>query len=397
MPNRNTPQILVCQRGNRHRYAIPRLLHEAGMLAALYTDATALSRVGKLAGFLDRRGLASGKMRALSARIPAGIPPEKIHSFDRLLYASLPGLRAVSDLSSAYIRCGVQSADIIYSMYGEDFAFLEWAKKRGCRIAVDVFIHPGTFRIMEAEAGNYPGQCGLPKGMVEDQEAHSRRTFALADVLLCPSEWVASGVRELFPADAGKIRVVPYGSSVVHEEAGNARPHPGRVLFAGRDAFRKGLHYLAEAASLIRAKGQELDVRVAGIAANPLGWMPHANELNFLGKLPMDSMKDEFRQADVFVLPSLSEGQAGVLLEAMACGCPVIATRESGVDFEPGCGVTVPARDANALARAIIEVIGDRTKRTALAEGALRQSMEYSMDAWKNRMVAVMEELASFA
>jgi glycosyltransferase involved in cell wall biosynthesis len=367
------------------------------MLAALYTDTNALSRVGKLARMLDSRGLAPPKIRALSARIPEGVPPEKIRSFDRLLYASLPGMRAVTDLSSAYLRSGVQGADVVYSMYGEEFRFLKWAKTQGCRIAVDVFIHPDTFRIMEKEAASHSGQRNLPKGMVQDQWEHSRRTFALADMLLCPSEWVASGVRELFPEYAGKIHLLPYGSSVAHATSINPNPQPGRILFAGRDVFRKGLHYLAEAAAIVRSEGIELDVRVAGIDAEQLSWMPDVDALNCIGILPMDKMQVEFQDADVFVLPSLSEGQAGVLLEAMASGCPVIATRESGVDFKPGCGVAVPARDAYALARAIVEVVSDREKRTALAEGALRQSMDYSMGAWKNRLVNAMRELASTA
>ena len=169
----------------------------------------------------------------------------------------------------------------------------------------------------------------------------------------------------------------------------------GRILFAGREALRKGLHYLAEAASLLRARGCVLDVRVAGVSARELDWMEHRDELNCLGTLPMDSMRDEFRQADVFVLPSLAEGQAGVILEAMACGCPVIATRESGVDFEPGCGITVPSRNAEALAQAIMTVIGDRDCRNQLARGALRQAESFSMEKWKERLVEVVQEVVA--
>jgi glycosyltransferase involved in cell wall biosynthesis len=174
----------------------------------------------------------------------------------------------------------------------------------------------------------------------------------------------------------------------------NLKPDPGRILFAGRDALRKGLPYLADAARQIRERGYAIDVRVAGIEADQLSWMPHAEELNCLGKLPMDRMKDEYRQADVFVLPSLSEGQAGVLLEAMACGCPLIATRESGVDFADGCGITVPTRDSVALADEICALIADRGRRNALAEGALRQSGEYTMDEWKRRLVKTMKDVA---
>ena len=71
----------------------------------------------------------------------------------------------------------------------------------------------------------------------------------LADILLCPSEWVATGVRELSPEHADKIRIVPYGCSINYEGRLN-QPVRGRVLFAGSDIVRKGIQDLAEAATL---------------------------------------------------------------------------------------------------------------------------------------------------
>jgi len=367
------------------------------MLAALYTDSTSYSRMGRLATAMHKAGLDFGRLRALCTRNPAGIPLEKIHSFDRPFYASILGMPEDSLLGSTFIRRGLQGADVVYSMYGEDLAFLEWAKQQDCKIVVDVFVHPDTLRIVEEESLRCTGQSRTSQRMIEGNREHSRKTFALADVLLCPSEWVASGVRSLFPQDAAKICIVPYGSSVKPVKNINTETPPGRILFAGRDALRKGLHVLADAAHRLRSRGHELNVRVAGLSESQVSWMPYAGELDCLGSLPMDMMQQEFYQADVFVLPSLSEGQAGVVLEAMACGCPVVATRESGVDFETGCGVTVPVCDSSALANAICEVIKDRNTGNMLADGALRQSMEYTMEAWKLRLVALMKEVVECA
>jgi glycosyltransferase involved in cell wall biosynthesis len=391
----NAQKVLVCQRGARHRYAIPRLFEEADMLTALYTDSTAYSPMGRLATALHEAGVNFGRLQALNARKPEGIPLEKIFSSDRAFYAALLGMETHSRLSSAYIRQGLRGAGLVYSMYGEDDKFLEWAKSKGCKIAVDVFVHPDTLRIVAEESLRCTGEEGASARWIKGHREFSRNIFTLANTVVCPSEWVASGVREMFPEHTHKIRIVPYGSSVVREDKINTQSEPGRILFAGRDALRKGLHYLADAARQIRQRGHAIDVRVAGIDTEQLSWMPHADELNCLGTLPMDSMKEEFNQADLCVLPSLSEGQAGVLLEAMACGCPVIATRESGVDFADGCGITVPTRDSNALADEIYGVIADRGKRNALAEGALRQSGEYTMDAWKQRLVETMKEVAA--
>lgn len=387
------PQVIACQRGARHRYVIPRLLEEEEMLAAFYTDSTRHSFAGKVAVRLDRLGVGPSQMHALASRVLPGVPLQKIHSSDRPLYAALSGGRLSRDLGPTYIRWGLRGADVVYNMYGEDLSFLQWAKEKGAKIIVDVFVHPGTTRIVAEESVQIFGrdEGGFATAKVQDQ--HSQQTFELADILLCPSQWVADGVCSMFPESGHKVRVIPYGSSLEIHSSINRTPKSGRVLFAGRDPLRKGLHYLAAAAHGARTHGVELDVRVAGVDVAEVDWIEHKDELHCLGTLPMSQMHQEFTQADVLVCPSLSEGQAGVILEAMACGCPVISTKESGVDFNPGCGITVPSRDAEALAHAILDVVGDPAKRNRLAEGALRQADEFSMKAWRQRLAEAVMEL----
>jgi len=383
-------KVLVCQRGARRRYAVPRLLEEAGMLAALYTDSCVYSPVAHIGKFLCLENKVD-RAHALISRNPHGIPKEKIFSSDAPLYSSLFRGLFSADLSSVYKRRGLKGASVVYSMYGEESTFLKWAKSHGAKVIVDVFIHPGTNRIVADEEFHFLG-TPVPDSY-ELEDAHSRNVFALADLLLCPSEWVANGVRDFSPEYAHKIRIVPYGSSLTIAEQIN-KPQPGRILFAGREPLRKGLQYLAKAAELLRREGLEIDVRVAGVSNGEILWMENRGELNCLGRIPMEQMEEEYAQASAFVLPSLSEGQAGVLLEAMARGCAVVATKESGVDLWPGCGVTVPVGDAKALATEIKKIMTNDVYRNDLAKGALRQAAGFSVDAWKLRLVDIVKEAA---
>ncbi len=382
----NRTKVLVCQCGARHRYAIARLLERAGMLAALYTDSCAYSRAGKIAGLVADLRCGPRALHSLARRVPYGVPAEKVFSSDRLLVRR----GVLAELSSIYKRWGLQGASIVYSMYGEEAPFLEWAKSQGAKIIVDVFIHPATNRIVFDEQYRLGWQ--EEKKSFESEDSHSRKVFALADALLCPSEWVANGIRDFCPELAYKVKVVPYGSSLSIANKPN-QAKVGRVLFAGREPLRKGLHHLAEAAEIVRENGVDIEVHVAGVARKDIDWIRHADQLNCLGKVPMERMRREYAEADLLVLPSLSEGQAGVLLEAMALGVPVVATRESGVDFADGCGITVPVGDPTALAKAIQSVVSDRKLRQQLAEGALRQAVEYSFARWQERLVRVVKEV----
>jgi glycosyltransferase involved in cell wall biosynthesis len=225
------------------------------------------------------------------------------------------------------------------------------------------------------------------------QNQHSRRLLEIADIVLCPSQWVASGCEKLVPQASEKIRVCPYGSSIATGDVAYD-PEPGHVLFVGRDPLRKGLHYLARAARLVQDQVPESEFRIVGLLREQCDWIEDADALQFCGSIHRGLMAREYSRASLLVLPSLSEGQAGVVLEAMAGGCPVIITRESGVDLQPDAGITVPARDPEALAEAIERVLRDDELRRKLSQGARRQVLEeFTMEAWQERLVKVLESV----
>lgn len=99
-----------------------------------------------------------------------------------------------------------------------------------------------------------------------------------------------------------------------------------------------------------------------------------ASRIRFLGELAHDELADVYRAADIFVLASSREGWANVLLEAMACGTPVVATDVNGtpeVLRDPKLGILVRERSSHALGAAIAELRGrlpDRDQVRAYAE-----------------------------
>lgn len=102
--------------------------------------------------------------------------------------------------------------------------------------------------------------------------------------------------------------------------------------------------------------------------------------------------------ADIFVLPSLAEGQPRVLLEAMAAGLPCIATRGTGLSeiiTHEKDGLLVPQRDSEALAKAISLILTDKRLADRLGRAAAARAKEFDLPQMLDQMELVYEDLLS--
>jgi len=96
-----------------------------------------------------------------------------------------------------------------------------------------------------------------------------------------------------------------------------------------------------------------------------------------LGQVPRDRLRWYYSQASVLVLPSIEEGLALVLGQALACGLPVVATANTGAEdlvTDGREGLLVPIRDVAALQAAIDSLRTDRDLREHMREAALRRA-----------------------
>ena len=131
-----------------------------------------------------------------------------------------------------------------------------------------------------------------------------------------------------------------------------------RVCYTGRVEIAKGVAYLLQAWKQLALPNAEL-VLIGEVATEMQSLVRQyaTPNVRFTGFLPAEQVADWYRNSDVFAFPSVNEGLARVLLEAMACGLSVIATRASGAEdcVTPGeDGTIVPERDVAALAQAIL-------------------------------------------
>jgi glycosyltransferase involved in cell wall biosynthesis len=175
-----------------------------------------------------------------------------------------------------------------------------------------------------------------------------------------------------------KLAVVPYG---VDLEAFHPRPPgdevdaPFRILFAGRISLQKGVPYLLQAYNRLRGGSSSIELWLAGKMDRELSRLLHAERLpvRVLGQLSRERLAEVYREVSVFVLPSLQEGLATVLAQALASGLPVIATPNSGAEdlIEDGLeGFIVPPRSSDALQEMIEMLLLDPMRRQEMGQRA---------------------------
>lgn len=367
------------------------------MLEALYTDSCEHSMLGKIAKALGP--LTSRSLKRLANRKVHGIPKEKIYTSDTPLLnvcnKKSPEYKWQSSLSKNMITWKeISDKTIIYNMYCENLDYLKYAKNRGGKILIDVYMNPCFKETITNECNRLGLTVNVFNGINTVSLNNVKESLRIADILLCPSEFVAAGVREFTPKYADKIRICPYGSSINYNNKTN-KPIKGRVFWAGSDWLGKGLHYLAEAADELKKKHPEMEFRAAGITNPAVMQMERFKNITFLGKLNKQQIQEEYLSADAFVFPTLSEGMAGVVLEAIAAGCPVITTEMAGIDgIKNGInGIIIPPKDSNAILKGVEDLYLNRSQRDSISQEGLLLAAYYSESAWSNRLIRLIESM----
>ena len=240
-------------------------------------------------------------------------------------------------------------------------------------------------------------RLGLPPPRFHAREVARRvEEYRLADAILCPSSFVKKSFEQQGHAPE-QILVVPYGIALQPQVGATAHdPNIFRVLYVGQISPRKGLRYLFEAFKQLRHPRKELWIVGPTTHQTGIENLHPPDGTRFLGVLKGDELARAYREASVFVLPTVEEGLALVLGEALSYGLPVIATDQSGAAdlFEDGReGFIVPIRSPDAIAERIRQLADDPAARDRMSEAARERAR--NLQGWDATGRRLVEALAS--
>ncbi len=170
-----------------------------------------------------------------------------------------------------------------------------------------------------------------------------------------------------------------------YPNAATARNRKGTpvLAYAGGFGRRKRLDRLAEALGILRKQGVDFKLRVAGNANEQVRGLFSKNgvrNVEFAGYVPDEKMRKFYADSDVFAFPSDYEGFGLPVLEAMACGVPVVAINRSSIPEVVGKAGALCEPSAEDFAEAIAGLLADEKKRRELSKKGVARAKEFSWD-----------------
>jgi glycosyltransferase involved in cell wall biosynthesis len=271
------------------------------------------------------------------------------------------------------------------------------AKKRNiyCFYDLPIAFHLTSRRIQNEEAELFPEFAAT---MVAVQEPEWKIERKNREVELADHIFVASSFTERSLLDIGvprsKITVIPYGAPIEYFQ-----PHPKqdklfRVMFAGQVGTRKGVHYLLQAWQELSLP--EAELLLVGVNQMPNDWLSkYRDRVRLTGSVPHSSLNVYYSSANVFVLPSLVEGFGLVLLEAMACGIPIITTPNTGgpdIIIDGIEGFIIPIRDVEALKVKIAWCYSHPQELAKMGIAARKKAEQLTWERYRQKLAMIIKE-----
>ena len=293
------------------------------------------------------------------------------------------------------IRLASDGVDLYHSLG----FFLPWLW-RGRTVVTIHDIHP----VIQREHWGWPGQRADNLVL----RAHIPLALRQARRILTPSEYVKRTVCEHYRVAPDRIVVTPHGTDPFFLEAPTAeeleaserRVAAGRfLLYVGALAPHKNVAGLLRAFARLRARPEAEDVRLVAVGESTGRYRERAlapliQELGLGGAVALtgyvgdEILRALYHRAAALVLPSFGEGFGLPVLEAMACGTPVVTSRVSALpEVAADAALYVDPRDPDDIASAMGRLLGDEALRQDLAAKGRARAATFS---WERTVAQVL-------
>ncbi len=396
-------------------------LEEAGRLRAfvtgyVYRSAGAMEKMCRLSDRLLGTHLTS----KLRTRAVAGVNPERTYRtlVPETLYGvghRLPLVRRLPSfrhhLCYHHVRIDQFAAKRVLDSNtrlvlgredGVRYSF-QRAKQLGAQTIYDLPTahHRSVRRILEREEGEFPGVCLQPSvrevftpALIEHKDAE----LAHADLVLVGSAFVRQSLIEAgYPS--ARISVLPSACEtgwLPGDKPLEPRSSRSLVLHIGYLSLRKGTHRLLRAWKRLGAYRSHTLRLIGAMHLSPRFLKDYQGCYEHVPRLRREQLREHYTAADLFVLPAAAEGFAAVLLEALSCGVPIVASRNSGAEgfIEPGKeGLLHDFENEDELCAQLDWMLSHPRERAEMADNARAKAASWTWTDYRHAFLQVIDDL----
>lgn len=356
-------RVVQVVHGVFHHFDLARELHARGHLQHIYS------------GFPWRRLEREGLPRDRVSTFPW------IHTSLVLLgrYWRMPPITVayLSHLNSVqldnWVASRIEECDVVVGLSNAALKTGRLVQGRGGKYVCDR--GSSHIRFQDAIVNEERRRWGVPPSFSDERTMRRQEAeYALADAITVPSEFARRSFIEM-GISAEKVVKVPYGVQLSRFRP-TRPPSPGSfdVLFAGSVSVRKGVPYLLQAFHMLKHPRKRLRI-VGAVDPTTLTVLQRLGlaGVEILGSVSQEELAEYMSGSHVMVLPSIEEGLALVQAQAMACGCPLVSSVNTGGEdlFADGVeGFLVPIRSPQAIHDRLAQLADDHELQKRMSAAA---------------------------
>lgn len=380
--------IILVHSGSRDNYQVAISLSNASRLKALITDDFFFRRHKPNIPYNEVRiSYSAASLRLLNRLIGSG------------------QLNFLKDLCLSRFAYRVAQSSSHYTLFAYSYyAHYAFRRFRGRKILFQLHPHPSTVRrIFEYEmTRNEENSASLlmeHELLLSNSQLNMLASEALAaDSVIASSSFTYLSLKEN-GIDDKKVNIVPYGVDTKRfpsKLSFHRKTNMLNVIFVGSWNQRKGVSYLLSAVKKMKEDGFNVNLTIVGRGIKDMKLVKDAGEnITWKSNISSKDLITEYHAADVFVFPSLCEGFGHVILEAMSCGLPVIATLNTAaadIITSELDGFIVPIRDVEAIVDKLKLLYNNPDVNIAMGKQASLTAQKYTWEMFRAGIIRAIDE-----
>lgn len=402
-------KILVVHQGKRDEYQVATALAEGGHEVRLVTDGYGTKNIQLLSKLFPvklLKKLSGRKAQSIvDAQVSSGLISEIFAKCVSFIFGESMGLELINkSIYKRAIKCLKKTRYDVVVCYNYN-AFLVF-NDRECASLYKVLFqcHPGPVFIKN-EFDKFIESGVVPEKNNEKEFSYSPEYQAMliaepyiSNSIICASSITRKSLTSVGISDE-IITTIPYGVHTrfsVNKSNNKSENSKLNLIFVGQFSYRKGLVILSNILNKIDFEINMVFVGRGTREINPSDMISNNNvHTNTFWDVSNEKLVELYSEADVFIFPSLMEGFAHVVLEAMQAGCiPIVSENTCGPDvIEQGVnGFVYPAEDINSYVSTIYELAISKSL-LSMQKAAQVKAKEYTWEKFRNKLCITVENI----